>query len=169
MRILPPLIYGCITYYMIGYNPPVTKFFTHLLILILANVAASGFCLFIAAIVPSVSVGNFVGVLVMLFMMLFGGFLVNGENIPTALGWVRYISFFFYAYEAAVVNELVGLAAIINVEGYPITEVDGTIFLTILGFDQNNLMRDIGILAAMVVFYLFLAYLALRFVKKTKN
>jgi len=42
-------------------------------------------------------------------------------------------------------------------------------FLTILGLDPNAMGRDIGVLAGMAVFYLILAYLALRFVKKAKN
>jgi len=169
MRILPPFVYGCITYYLIGYNPPVSKFFTQLLLLILSNVAASGFCLFVAAIVPSVAVGNFIAVLFMLFCMLFGGFLVNGPTVPVALGWIQYISFFFYGYEAMVVNELVGLEVTIDVAGYPATDVEGSLFLTILGLNPDAMTRDISVLVGMVLFYLLLAYLALRFVKKTKN
>jgi len=133
MRILPPLVYGCIIYYMIGYNPLVSKFLTQILLLILTNIASSGFCLFIAAIVPSVSVGNFIAVLFMLFCMLFGGFLVNGPSVPAALGWIQYISFFFYGYEAMVVNEFVGLQITINIAGYPATDVAGSLFFNNFG------------------------------------
>jgi len=167
MRIIPPMIYVAITYFMIGYVNSSTKFLIQLVFLIEVNVSAAAFCTFIAAIVPSVAVGNFVGVIVMLFMMLFGGFLVNGDQMPVVLGWIRYTSFFYFGYEGMILNELTDLYVLVNVQGIAPTTVTGTIFLTALGFGLNNLYRDLIALVIEIIVFFFLAYIVL-FIKKIK-
>jgi len=130
-------------------------------------VSAAAFCTFIAAIVPTVAVGNFIGVIFMLFMMLFGGFLVNGDQMPVVLGWIRYISFFYYGYEGMILNELTDLYVLVDVPGIAPTTVTGSIFLTALGFGLNNLYRDLIALVIEIIGFFFLAYIVL-FIKKIK-
>ena len=57
---------------------------------------------------PSVAVGNVIGALLLLFFMLFGGFLLNNESAPSYVQWLQELSFFNHALEAMTSNELAG-------------------------------------------------------------
>lgn len=46
--------------------------------------------------------------LLLLLGLLFAGFLVNTASIGPALGWVHYLSVFFYGFESLTTNEISG-------------------------------------------------------------
>jgi ABC-type multidrug transport system ATPase subunit len=89
LRILPPAIMGCIVYPMTGLVPTAPEFGKFMLFLVLFNLAAAMICLFIGIVVRNQGVANLLGVLVMLFSLLFGGFLLNHETIPKGLLWLQ--------------------------------------------------------------------------------
>lgn len=92
LRIFPPVLMGCIVYPMTGLVPTAPEFFKFMLFLVLFNLAAAMICLFIGICVRNGGVANLLGVLVMLFSLLFGGFLLNHETIPKALLWLQSVS-----------------------------------------------------------------------------
>ena len=53
--------------------------------------------------------GNVIGSLLMLFFMLFGGFLLNNASAPVYVQWLQDLSFFNQAFEALAANELAGV------------------------------------------------------------
>ncbi len=78
LRVIPPLLMGSISYYMIGLNPSFEHFMRFLLVLVLFNLAAAALCLTIAvASGNNLAMANLLSVMCMLFSMLFGGFLLN--------------------------------------------------------------------------------------------
>jgi ABC-type multidrug transport system ATPase subunit len=93
LRILPPAIMGCIVYPMTGLVPTAPEFGKFMLFLVLFNLAAAMICLFIGIVVRNQGVANLLGVLVMLFSLLFGGFLLNHETIPKGLLWLQSVCF----------------------------------------------------------------------------
>lgn len=68
---------GSVSYYMVGLNPNLIVFLKFLLVLVLFNLVAAGVCLCFATAFKSVGAGNLLASLIMLFAMLFGGFLLN--------------------------------------------------------------------------------------------
>jgi hypothetical protein len=44
-------------------------------------------------------------VLVLIVQMLFAGFLVNADSVNEGIAWIRYVSLFYYAWEAVAINE----------------------------------------------------------------
>ncbi|KAF7729016.1 hypothetical protein EC973_005047 [Apophysomyces ossiformis] len=58
LRVLPPLVMGSVSYYMIGLNPAISVFGKFLLVLILFNLSAAGLCLCFATAFKSVSAAN---------------------------------------------------------------------------------------------------------------
>jgi ABC-type multidrug transport system ATPase subunit len=92
LRILPPVIMGCIVYPMTGLVPTAPEFGKFMLFLVLFNLAAAMICLFLGIVVRNQGVANLLGVLVMLFSLLFGGFLLNHETIPKGLLWLQSVS-----------------------------------------------------------------------------
>ena len=92
LRLLPPIIMGCIVYPMTGLLPSWPEFLKFILFLVLFNLAAAMICLFIGICVRNAGVANLLGVLVMLFSLLFGGFLLNHETIPKPVVWLQTVS-----------------------------------------------------------------------------
>ena len=92
LRLLPPIIMGCVVYPMSGLLPHWSEFFKFMMFLVLFNLAAAMICLFIGICVKNQGVANLLGVLVMLFSLLFGGFLLNHKTIPKPLLWLQMVS-----------------------------------------------------------------------------
>ncbi|KNC54353.1 uncharacterized protein AMSG_10348 [Thecamonas trahens ATCC 50062] len=162
LRIVPPVILAVIAYYLIGLRAGAEHFVWFAFVLVLVDINATGMCMAIGAIVPSVAVGNLITVLVMLFYMLFGGFLLNKSTVGPLFIWLKYLSFFNYGYEAALVDQLKG--TVINFETSPGVSVllTGEAVLARLSLNPANFDRDILILIGMGAGHLLLAYLMLR-------
>lgn len=92
LRLLPPLIMGAIMYPMTGLVPAWAEFWKYILFIVLFNLAAAAICLFIGICVRNQGVANLLGVLVMLFSLLFGGFLLNRNTIPPPVRWLQDVS-----------------------------------------------------------------------------
>lgn len=77
LRVVPPLMMGLISYYMVGLVEGVPEFFKFLLVLVLFNLTAAALCLAVGVVFKNLSMANLVSCLVMLFSMLFAGLLLN--------------------------------------------------------------------------------------------
>lgn len=89
LRIIAPTLTGCIVYPMTGLLPTWPEFFKFILFIVLFNLAAALILLCIGICVRNQGVANLLGVLIMLFSLLFGGFLLNHETIPGPLRWLQ--------------------------------------------------------------------------------
>jgi ABC-type multidrug transport system ATPase subunit len=92
LRIIPPLIMGAIVYPMTGLTPAGPQFLFFILFLVLFNLAAAAICLFIGIVFKNGGVANLMGSLVMLFSLLFSGFLLNHDTIPKIALWLQTVS-----------------------------------------------------------------------------
>merc|ERR1712124_183315 len=124
------------------------------LTLSLFNLAAGALSMVLTICSPSAGVAGLVTIVVLLVSLLFGGFLANIDTIPVWLGWLRFLSIFYYAYEILIVNEIFDAASLD-------VDVKGDLFLDVFNFDADNLPRDIAALFAMYVGLLLLAYVLL--------
>ena len=92
LRLLPPIIIAVIIYPMAGLVPHWPEFLKFVLTLVLFNLAAAAMCLLIGILFKDTGVANLVGSLVMLFSLLFAGFLLNHDAIPAAALWLQNVS-----------------------------------------------------------------------------
>lgn len=92
LRLIPPIILGSIVYPMTGLVAAWPEFLKFMLVLILFNLAAAMICLLIGIIFKDGGVANLIGSLVMLFSLLFAGFLLNHDAIPPAALWLQKVS-----------------------------------------------------------------------------
>ena len=92
LRLIPPIIMGTIVYPMTGLVPTWPEFLKFILFLVLFNLAAAAICLFIGIVFRNGGVANLIGSLVMLFSLLFSGFLLNHESIPAVAVWLQVVS-----------------------------------------------------------------------------
>eukprot|EP00667_Euglena_gracilis_P001372 EG_transcript_1372 len=107
-QILLPMIFSSIFYWLVNLNPGVGQFFLFMGIIILLNVTACSLGIWISAMAPSVSVALALAPALMLPFILFGGFFSPGSAMPVWCSWMKYVTFYWYAFGAAMKNEFVG-------------------------------------------------------------
>ncbi len=172
MRIIPAVLLACITYFMVGLRAGADHFAWYLLTLVLTSIVSGSMCLAISTVVPSLGLGNLISILLLLFYLLFAGFLVNKNNIPSAINWFSYLSFLNYGFEVLMVNELQYALIWFNPADIPPSNwqtVNGNVFLAQFGMDPNRFKIDLVVLVAMVVAYLALSYILLRWATKERR
>lgn len=84
-NILSPILFGSITYWILFLRPDPGSFFTFLLILVLLSLVGSSLGHAISAAAPSEQVANALGPLIVIVLLLYGGFYRNATNLP---GWL---------------------------------------------------------------------------------
>ncbi|KAG0279665.1 hypothetical protein BGZ97_009536, partial [Linnemannia gamsii] len=153
LRIIPALLMGSVSYFMIGLTSEVQTFLKFLLILVLFNISTAMFCLVIAAGVRTTGVASLASSIVMLFMMLFGGFLINSKQIPKALTWIQYLSMFKYGFEALAVNEVATTSLIDSIQGVAFNVPGSLILQKLFGFELGSYWRNVIVLVGFVVLF----------------
>jgi ABC-type multidrug transport system ATPase subunit len=109
LRLVPPLIMGAIVYPMAGLIEHWEEFRYFILFLVLFNLAAAAICLFIGIVFRNGGVANLLGSLVMLFSLLFSGFLLNHESIPGFAQWLQKVSLSPLSHAVANINPALNL------------------------------------------------------------
>eukprot|EP00158_Paraphelidium_tribonemae_P008650 Partr_v1_DN28639_c1_g1_i1_m50047 putative (ABC) transporter len=106
LRVIPSLLLGSISYYMVGLTPDAAAFFKFLGALTMFNMTSAAQCFVIGvAMGHNLALANLISVLVILFSMLFGGFLINMDHMSPIFSWMQYLSNYRFAFEAVIVNE----------------------------------------------------------------
>ncbi|KAG0534334.1 hypothetical protein BDA96_04G271000 [Sorghum bicolor] len=96
------------TYYAIGFDPNVERFFRHYLLLVLISQMASGLFRLTAALGREMIVANTFGAFAQIFMLILGGFLIDRDNIKNWWIWGYWSSPLMYAQNAMAMNEFLG-------------------------------------------------------------
>lgn len=157
LRIIPPILMGSIIYPMTGLVADGEHFFRFMMVLVLFNLAAAAICLFIGIICKDGGVANLIGSLVMLFSLLFAGFLLNHDATPKGALWLQTFSIFHYGFESLIVNEVLELTLVDKKYGLDIT-VPGAAILSSFGFQNGELWADIRNLGIFAAAFIVLAY-----------
>jgi len=110
--LLIPAMTLCICYFMIGLNPIATKFLIAVLILELMVQTVISYGYFMSCFCSTLPLAIGVSSPVILPLFLFGGMFLKNGSIPIWLDWIKYISWFFYSYEALVINQWSGVTNI---------------------------------------------------------
>ncbi|CAM0951025.1 unnamed protein product [Alopecurus aequalis] len=108
LSLLNVTIWVGITYYVIGFDPNIQRFFRQFLLLLLMNEASSGLFRFIAGLARHQVVASTIGSFSILIFMLTGGFILARENVKKWWIWGYWISPLMYAQNALSVNEFLG-------------------------------------------------------------
>ena len=171
-RFIPPLVYGGILYWSLGLNPKATSFFVFIAFLLLTRLVGESLGMAICAVTPSTEAAQALAPPTVIITLLFGGFYINQDNLPTYLSWLRYVSSFFWAFGAFLRNEFTG-------ERYACSPQDastcqylgyyaGDEHLKKLGFAEYTLIDCLVAMLVLHCAYLLIAFLALRFLSKPK-
>ncbi|CAM1510107.1 Fc.00g004420.m01.CDS01 [Cosmosporella sp. VM-42] len=162
LRIIPPILMGSIIYPMTGLVADASHFCNFIVVLVLFNMAAAAVCLFIGIVCKDGGVANLIGSLVMLFSLLFAGFLLNHDATPKGALWLQTLSIFHYGFESLIVNEVLQLTLHDSKYGLDIT-VPGAAILSSFGFNNDALWPDIRNLGIFAAVFIVLSYAAMHF------
>ena len=166
MRVLPPFFFGLMTYQMVGLNEGTEYCLAWFVATLIAtNVCASCMCMAVGAAARSVAAANVIASLCFLAAILFGGFLLNKDQIPAYASWVNNLSFINYGYEALVANEFAD-----NPRTFTLTSgwnsstlpdevpVPGEKVLSTFGFRAGRVARDLCVVCAQAAGFAALSY-----------
>tara|TARA_B100000886_G_scaffold23096_2_gene14622 strand:- start:8046 stop:9701 length:1656 start_codon:yes stop_codon:yes gene_type:complete len=100
----PIFLYAPI-YYMVGLRSNIVSFSLSTTVLVLSCLSATSLGYLFGAIVDNIDVGLTLMNVVILPLMIGGGFFINVDSIPIYFIWLKYVSFFKYAFENMMIIE----------------------------------------------------------------
>ncbi|XP_068738261.1 broad substrate specificity ATP-binding cassette transporter ABCG2-like [Montipora capricornis] len=166
-RLVPASIFSVVVYFMTGLDRQVAKFFIFTFTLILTNLCACSVGFFVSACVRTFAIANLLVGLPYVFMMVFGGVLINLNSVLSWLAWIKYISIFRYAMEILEINELHNMHFDCPANS-TLCVSNGNQYLSSQGIIVDHLWYNELALAAMTVVLMTFPYIALRLIKKEK-
>ncbi|XP_051939618.1 broad substrate specificity ATP-binding cassette transporter ABCG2-like isoform X2 [Hippocampus zosterae] len=181
LRTVTSVIFSCGVYFMIGLKCTLCAFSVFTLTVTLVAYTATAMTMAISADQTVVALANIFMTITFVFMMIFSGLLVNLPSIMDWLAWLKYLSIPRYGLAALKINEFVGLkfcqntnvsAAVTacNCSAGPTVGLTctGEQYLDYLGIRYNTwgLWENHVALAVMLVAFLLISYLKLRYIKK---
>ncbi|PPR89614.1 hypothetical protein GOBAR_AA31074 [Gossypium barbadense] len=94
-----------ITFWAIGLNGEFSGFLYYFLIILASFWSGSSLVTFLSGIIPHLMLGYPIVVAILACFLLFSGFFINRDRIPTYWIWFHYLSVIKYPYEAVLQNE----------------------------------------------------------------
>lgn len=110
-----------LTYYVIGFDPNINRFFKHYLLLVLISQMASGLFRLLAALGREMVVADTFGSFAQIVLLILGGFVIARGKIKKWWIWGYWSSPLMYAQNAIAVNEFLGHSWNKPVAGLPDT------------------------------------------------
>ncbi|KAH8501031.1 hypothetical protein H0E87_016020, partial [Populus deltoides] len=105
LSFLEAFVWTTLTYYVIGYSPEVSRFFRQFLLFFLVHLTSTSMYRFIASIFQTVVASTLAGSLIVLIVLLFGGFLIQKPSMPAWLEWGFWFSPLTFGEIGLTVNE----------------------------------------------------------------
>jgi len=158
LRVFPAILLSLVTHTMLGLRSGGDHLLDLIIILVLVSVTATSVNLILGILIDNIMTGIFTGILLMIHFMLLTNIFINFESLNIELlKGLKYVSFFNYAYEALVQNELVGR----KIEDFAISNGNGV--LTQLGLAIDTQYHNMLILVFYFSCCLTVAFLSLKF------
>ncbi|KAI3727207.1 hypothetical protein L1987_67018 [Smallanthus sonchifolius] len=105
---LEAAVWTFITYYVMGFDPNITRFLKNYLMLLLVNQMSSGLFRFIGAMGRNMIIANTFGSFAILLVFALSGFVLSREDVKGWWIWGYWSSPMMYAMNGIAVNEFLG-------------------------------------------------------------
>ncbi|CAK8574360.1 unnamed protein product [Lathyrus sativus] len=107
---LPALLFlslgfAALTFWAVGLDGGFSGFLFYFVIIFASFWAGNSFVSFLSGVVPHVMLGYTIVVAILAYFLLFSGFFINRDRIPSYWIWFHYMSLVKYPYEAVLQNE----------------------------------------------------------------
>ncbi|XP_024979136.1 pleiotropic drug resistance protein 1-like [Cynara cardunculus var. scolymus] len=101
-------LWTILTYYVVGFEPNVSRFFRHYFLLLVVNQMSSALFRFIGAMGRNMIVANSFGSFALLLVFVLGGFVLSRDDVKKWWLWGYWSSPMMYAMNGIMVNEFLG-------------------------------------------------------------
>ncbi|GMF32289.1 unnamed protein product [Phytophthora lilii] len=167
------IIFGSIVYWVCGFASDVKLFIIFEIVLFVSNLAMGMWFFFLAGICPDANVVMPVGMVSILVFIIFAGFVVTKSQIPDYLIWAHWISPIAWALKALAINQYRSSDFDVCVyDGVDYCEKYnglkmGEYYLSLfdIATEKEWVVYAIIYLLAVYVFFMFLSYLAMEYVR----
>ena len=103
-----PCLYATVTYWCVGLKRTAEAYFVFITAFALCILVAQSLGLALSCAIPDVQVSLIVAPMVILMLMILGGFYVTFSNMPVFIRWLSWCSQARFGFTAMVVNEFSG-------------------------------------------------------------
>ena len=103
-----PCLYATVTYWCVGLKQTAEAYFVFITAFALCILVAQSLGLALSCAIPDVQVSLIVAPMVILMLMILGGFYVTFSNMPVFIRWLSWCSQARFGFTAMVVNEFKG-------------------------------------------------------------
>eukprot|EP00602_Paraphysomonas_sp_CaronLab_P006649 CAMPEP_0185035536 /NCGR_PEP_ID=MMETSP1103-20130426/27085_1 /TAXON_ID=36769 /ORGANISM="Paraphysomonas bandaiensis, Strain Caron Lab Isolate" /LENGTH=593 /DNA_ID=CAMNT_0027572661 /DNA_START=1 /DNA_END=1782 /DNA_ORIENTATION=+ len=164
-----PIIFTCLVYPEVGYEPVSRKFFIYMMFMILDTFAATSIATAVTCLFVSIERSTIILAGVFEMCRLYGGFFTSPAQLKDYPDWkfADRLSYIKYAYVGIAINELQDLELSCTQD-----EIDagscissGQTIMDQKGYDQYDISSLAGYLFLYIVVTRIIAYLGLRFIK----
>ncbi|KAG6618690.1 pleiotropic drug resistance protein ABC superfamily [Phytophthora cinnamomi] len=167
------IIFGSIVYWICGFASEVKLFIIFEVVLFVSNLAMGMWFFFLAGALPDANVVMPVGMTSILVFIIFAGFIVTKSHIPDYLIWAHWISPIAWALKALAINQYRssdfdvcvydGVDYCAKYDGLNM----GEYYLNLFGMatEKEWVVYAIIYLLAVYVFFMFLSYLAMEYIR----
>ena len=162
-QVIPPIIFSCIVYPLIGLRPGFVHFLIFTCFMILTALAAISLALMISAVARTTSLSVTILPMALEMARLFGAFFLAPINLPVYFIWLDWTSYVKWAYIGISLNELQGLQ--LTCPSPPCAITSGAQTIAQLGFGVYTMGSCALALIIFCVITRFIAYLGIRYLK----
>ncbi|KGO44533.1 CDR ABC transporter [Penicillium expansum] len=191
-KILNCIINNIIIYFMCNLRREPGPFFFFLLNIFIVTLTMSMMFRLLGSLTKTIASALAPASVILLVIMLYTGYAIKVQNMQVWLGWLRWLNPAHYAFEALILNEMVGRhfpcasfvpsgegydsvlpeQRICSVTGSPPGEsfVDGATYLdTSYNYLNSHKWRNFGIMVAFMIFYLVCHLVASEYVASERS
>ncbi|XP_062427891.1 ATP-binding cassette sub-family G member 8, partial [Rhea pennata] len=162
------IIYGIPIYWLANLTPEPEHFLLNFISVWLAVYCARTMALWMAALLPTLQLSAFFSNVLFTSFYLSGGFVISLENLWTVPFWISKISFLRWSFQGLMqvqFNDLMYEMTIGNIT----LQIPGKLVTQSLDLDSQPLYASYLILAGIIISFLILYYLSLRFIKQKSH
>ena len=164
LRMLPMIIFDVLVYWSIGLRSGPGHFFLYLISTLLFSLATGALSIAVTMGSKTGGVASLGIILLLLFSILFGGFLSNRGAIPDWINWVQYLSIYYQVMGVLVSNEMRGTEFYTTVSGGIKISFSGDQVLDRIEFAiESNLTNYVAWLTGLWLAWIIVGYFAMKF------
>lgn len=157
IHIINPALFMTILYWMSGLVYDKIQYLTAIGISVLVANAAAGFGYVISASAPSITAALSLAPLLLMPLMMNGGFFLNNRTVPVYFLWIKYSSWFMYSNELMILNQWTNVDQI-GCHRNSTCLSNGKLVTESLGYKKDNIPMDWICLAALTIAFRLLSF-----------
>lgn len=162
------LVYSLPIYWLAGLNDSPDRFLLNFMLAWLMVYCSRTMALFTAAVLPTLQTSSFMGNSLFTVFYLTGGFVISLDNMWLVASWFSYISFMRWGFDGMLQVQFRGLKYSVSLGNLTIN-VDGIKVVEVMHMNQFPLYSCYLVLIAVVLVFMLLYYLSLKFIKQKSS